>query len=255
MSAQPTDDRSPVRVRPHRGGGALACQRPVHPDAPRAAPTPSVTSFTSGVPASCSAAAVAWSTSTRPPLRSATTSTPLSADERATIEEREHVRKELDDVVRYASGVYRTHRGAGPEHVLVAGRMPEDLSIASPARIDAVRLTHEQTERLAHDADVSPIAEAIDKDVDLVVLNQLLEACPRASEVAADLAARLPDRGDARRRLRQRRIAARPHHAPQLEPVFSLEGRVLQLREPAQHARARGLALRWRSPASRPPTQ
>jgi hypothetical protein len=116
----------------------------------------------------------------------------LSAEESASIEEREHVRKELNDVVRYASGVYRSHRGAEPERILVAGRMPEHLSISCTARIDAVRLTLDQTNRLARDADVSPIAEAIGKDVDLVVLNQLLEACPRASEVAAELAARLP---------------------------------------------------------------
>ncbi|HEY1715413.1 MAG TPA: glycosyltransferase family 2 protein [Solirubrobacteraceae bacterium] len=117
----------------------------------------------------------------------------LAAGERATIEEREHVRKELDDVVRYASGVYETQRGAPPGRIVVAGRMPEDVSISSAARIDAVRLTHEQTLRLVHDSDISPIAEAISDDVDLVVLNQLLEACPLASQVAAELAARLPD--------------------------------------------------------------
>lgn len=118
----------------------------------------------------------------------------LSAGERATIEEGEHVRKELDDVVRYASGVYEAHRGTAPGRVLVAGRMPDDRSFSSPARIDAVRLTHEQTVRLAQDADVSPIADAITDDVELVVLNQLLEACPRASEVAEALAERLPEK-------------------------------------------------------------
>ncbi len=41
----------------------------------------------------------------------------------------------------------------------------------------------------------------------MVVLNQLLEACPRASDVAAELAARLPSRSPARRRLQQCRLA------------------------------------------------
>ena len=45
-----------------------------------------------------------------------------------------------------------------------------------------------------HEADVSPIVAAIGDDVELVVLNQLLEACPRAADVVAELAARLPSR-------------------------------------------------------------
>ena len=115
-----------------------------------------------------------------------------SAGERATAEEREHVRKELDDVIGYATDVYRAHRGSTPTRVLVAGRMPDDLGLGSPAQIDAVRLTREQTLRLVREADVSPIVAAIGDEVELVVLNQLLEACPRASEVVAELAARLP---------------------------------------------------------------
>ena len=117
-----------------------------------------------------------------------------SADGDATREDREHVRRELHDVLRYADGVHRAHRGASPARVLVAGRMADELSSASPARVDAVRLTREETLRLVHEADVSPIANAIADDVDMVVLNQLLEACPRASEVIAELAGRLPAR-------------------------------------------------------------
>jgi len=112
----------------------------------------------------------------------------------ASEEDREHVRKELDDVLRYATDVHRAHRGSSPARVLVAGRMAEDASTASSAHVDAVRLTREETLRLVHEADVSPIVAAIGDDVELVVLNQLLEACPRAAEVAAELAARLPSR-------------------------------------------------------------
>ena len=111
-----------------------------------------------------------------------------------TIEDREHVRKELDDVLRYATDVHRAHRGSSPTRVLVAGRMADHESTASPAHIDAVRLTREETLALVHEADVSPIVAAIDDDVEMVVLNQLLEACPRASDVVAELAARLPSR-------------------------------------------------------------
>ncbi len=114
--------------------------------------------------------------------------------ERPTAEERDHVRKELEDVVRYASDVYRARRGTAPKRVLVAGRMPDDLSMPSPPAVAAAPLTHEQTLRLVHEADVSPIVDAMSDDVELVVLNQLLEACPRASEVVAELTAHLPER-------------------------------------------------------------
>ena len=110
-----------------------------------------------------------------------------------TTEDRVHVRKELDDVLRYAADVHRAHRGASPTRVLVAGLMADDEGTASTP-IDAVRLTREQTLRLVNDADVSPIVAAIDDEVELVVLNQLLEACPRASDVVAEMAARLPSR-------------------------------------------------------------
>ena len=112
----------------------------------------------------------------------------------ATIEDREHVSKELDDVLHYATGVHRAHRGSSPSRVVVAGRMADDLSIAWPPHIDAVRLTREETLRLVHEADISTIVAAIGNDVEMVVLNQLLEACPRASDVVAALAARLPSR-------------------------------------------------------------
>jgi hypothetical protein len=110
----------------------------------------------------------------------------------ATVEDRGHVRKELDDVLRYASDVYRGHRGISPTRVLIAGRMADELSAASFDRIATVRLTREETLRLVHEADVSPIVAGMGDDVELVVLNQLLEACPRAADVASDLAARLP---------------------------------------------------------------
>jgi Glycosyl transferase family 2 len=118
----------------------------------------------------------------------------------ATIEDREHVRKGLDDVLRYAADVHRAHRGSSPARVVLTGRMPDNLSIpdalgvASSADIDVVRLTRDETLRLVHEADVSAIVAAIGDDVDLVVLNHLLEACPRAADVVAALAANLPSR-------------------------------------------------------------
>ena len=80
--------------------------------------------------------------------------------------------------------------------------IPEDLRMASSARVDAVRLTHDETLRLVHEADVSAIAAAIGDDVDLVVLNHLLEACPRAADVVAG-SRRVAGRGVTRRRLQQ----------------------------------------------------
>ena len=106
-----------------------------------------------------------------------------------TIEDREHVRKELEDVVRYATGLYRARRGSSPGRVLVAGRVPHDGGM--PPQTDAVQLTRDETLRLVHENDVSPIVAAMGDDVELVVLNQLLEACPRAADVVAELASHL----------------------------------------------------------------
>jgi hypothetical protein len=116
---------------------------------------------------------------------------PAGADG-ATVEDTEHVRKELDDVLRYADDVHRAHRGSAAARVVVAGRMPDELSVESSARVDTIRLTREQMLQLVHDADVSPIVAAIGDDVEMVVLNQLLEACPRATDVIATVAAQLP---------------------------------------------------------------
>ena len=110
-----------------------------------------------------------------------------------TIEDPEHVRKELGDVLRYASNLHRLRRGALPARIVVAGRIVDDLELGPVTRVDAVRLTRDETLRLVHEADVSPIVEAIDDDVDLIVLNHLLEACPRAAQVVAELAERLPN--------------------------------------------------------------
>jgi hypothetical protein len=117
-----------------------------------------------------------------------------SGAEGATIEDTEHVRKELDDVLRSANEVHRSHRGSSATRVLVAGRMPDELSGSSSAQVDTVRFTREETLRLVHEGDVSPIVAAIRDDVEMVVLNQLLEACPRAAAVVVELAARLPSR-------------------------------------------------------------
>ena len=127
-----------------------------------------------------------------PPAREVRDYFDVQAPGGATVEDREHIRKELEDVLRYATEVHRAKRGSLPARVLLAGRMAGEESIASSAHIDAIRLTREETLRLVHDADVSPIAAAISDDVELVVLNQLLEACPRAADVATELAARLP---------------------------------------------------------------
>ncbi len=112
----------------------------------------------------------------------------------ATDEDREHIRNELNDVLRYAIDVHRTQRGSSPRRILVAGRVPDDRRRALSPHLDAVRLTRDETLRLVNEADVSPIVAAIDDDMEMVVLNQLLEACPRASDVVAELASRLPSR-------------------------------------------------------------
>jgi LSD1 subclass zinc finger protein len=127
-----------------------------------------------------------------PPARELRDYFDVHAEGGATVEDRKHVRKEIDDVLRYASDVYRARYGRAPRRVLVAGRMPDDASSVMPPGVDAIRLTREETLQLVNEADVSPILAAITDDVELVVLNQLLEACPRAADVADQLAAHLP---------------------------------------------------------------
>ncbi|MGP0036357.1 MAG: glycosyltransferase [Solirubrobacteraceae bacterium] len=135
-----------------------------------------------------------------PPARELRDYFDVHAAGEATIEDREHVRKGLNDVLRYAIKVHLTHRGASPARVVIAGHMPDNLSIsddlsaASSADVAAVRLTREETLRLVHEADVSPILAAIGDGADLVVLNHLLEACPHAADVVAELAAGMPSR-------------------------------------------------------------
>ena len=67
-------------------------------------------------------------------------------------------------------------------------------TIAASAPVDVVRLTRDDTLRLVHEADVSPIVAAIGDDVEVVVLNHMLEACPSAADVVSELAAHLPGR-------------------------------------------------------------
>jgi hypothetical protein len=69
-----------------------------------------------------------------------------------------------------------------------------DLDVFAVEQTAGAPSLHEQTLRLVHDADVSPIIAAIGEHTDLVVLNHLLEACLRAADVVAELAARLPSR-------------------------------------------------------------
>ena len=77
----------------------------------RAARMPSVTFSTSAGLASSSAGAATSSSSTRPRASCTTTSTSRHRWS-ATVEDREHVRKELEDVLRYATEVHRAQRAA-----------------------------------------------------------------------------------------------------------------------------------------------
>lgn len=130
-----------------------------------------------------------------PPVREARDyfEIPPGSDD-STAEDREHVRKEFDDVLSCAMDIFRRHRGASATRLVVAGRMADEPSTAYAEQVDAIHLTRTEILELVHDADVTPIAKRISDDVDLVVLNQLLEACPRAADVVAQLAEKLPQR-------------------------------------------------------------
>ena len=132
-----------------------------------------------------------WSTSTRLRARSATTST-FAPGGGATIEDREHVRKELEDVLRYATEVHRAHRGLAPR----ACWSPVACltTWATRRRRTSTRSGSHATRRCdSYTRRTFLLSSRPSATVELVVLNQLLEACPRASEVVAELAARLPN--------------------------------------------------------------
>ena len=161
----------------------------------------------------------------------------------ATVEDRQHVRKELEDVLRYATEVHCAQRGSAPARVLVAGRLPGEESISSTAHVDALRLTRDETLRLVHEADVSPIVAAVSRR------RRAGRAQPAAGGLPTCCGRGHGARGApaapcvAGRRLQQHCLARGTHLAAQLGALLSLESRLFQLREPAQHARARRPAL------------
>lgn len=116
-------------------------------------------------------------------------------DSRAAERDRAHVRREMQDVLRYASEIFLERRGSAPRRVLLAGITTEGRDLApAPTDVRIIHLDQAQTSRLVREADVSPLVAAVGDDVEMVVLNQLLEVCPRAAEVVQQLADALPEK-------------------------------------------------------------
>jgi Glycosyl transferase family 2 len=90
--------------------------------------------------------------------------------------------------------VYGRKRGISPCKVLLAGRTPNESDRADNGTVDIFRFAHDEMLRLVHDADITPLLARIDDDTEIIVLNQLLEACPRASDVVGELARHLPEK-------------------------------------------------------------
>ncbi len=108
--------------------------------------------------------------------------------------DRELFRQELEEMVRAATERYEALRGHPAREVVLAGRtIDEGVSVGGGMRREAVRLTTDDARRLSSDGDVTPILTAITSDTSVLILNELLEACPLSASVVRQLAAALPD--------------------------------------------------------------
>jgi len=111
------------------------------------------------------------------------------AGRQLSAKDREHFQDELRGIIADAARTFRRRRGREPRRVLVAGRSVHGPPLAATVPTDVVRFTADELGRLVDDADIAPLVAALRDDTDVVVLNQVLEACPRALDVVERLAA------------------------------------------------------------------
>ena len=102
---------------------------------------------------------------------------------------------ELAEIVLRAASKFAETRQRQPRDLVVVGRtlVAGPIPAEGPVRARAVRLGPESTDRLSHEGDVTPILEQITEITDVLVLNELLEACSASAAVVARLVQALPD--------------------------------------------------------------
>jgi hypothetical protein len=104
-------------------------------------------------------------------------------------------RDELQSALQHVVATSEQRMGRPPRRIVVAGR-GTDLPLRHPpdVTLDVIAFSPDDASRLVREADIGPIEAALVPPPDVLILNQLLEACPRASEVVAKLAGVLPDK-------------------------------------------------------------
>jgi Glycosyl transferase family 2 len=108
--------------------------------------------------------------------------------------DREHFQGELRGIVADAAKTFQRRRGVPPRRALVAGRSICGEPLGAGVPTEVVSFTHDELARFVDDADIAPVVAALRDDTDVVVLNQLLEACPRVFDVVEKLAASVGSR-------------------------------------------------------------
>jgi hypothetical protein len=101
--------------------------------------------------------------------------------------------RDVRDVVTHASEVFARERGRPPRHVLLTGRtLPPDAGSRASIGAEVVHLDPEETQVLIADGDSTPVTRHVTDRTDILVLYELLEACPHAGTTIDGLRDALP---------------------------------------------------------------
>jgi hypothetical protein len=101
---------------------------------------------------------------------------------------------EVADIVKEAAAQFERRRGRTPRDIVLVGRVLDDTATPTGARaVKVIRFGLDETERLSRDGDVGPILQHLDEATDVLILNEVLEACPRGALVMSKLTSALAD--------------------------------------------------------------
>jgi Glycosyl transferase family 2 len=101
---------------------------------------------------------------------------------------------DLASLVQTAADQFEAMRGRPSDEIVLAGRTIEDGSSAfTDQGVRMVTLDDVEAERLAAHADIAPILRHVSPRTSVLVLNELLEGCPRSADVMRGLVEVLPD--------------------------------------------------------------
>jgi Glycosyl transferase family 2 len=126
-----------------------------------------------------------------PPMAAAWESLDVDRDgQHSRARDRELYRKFQSSMMDFGSEQFEHRRGRAPREVVLVGRTldPNDISPVEASGRVIARLTEEEARRTCEDGDASPIARHIGDRTDVLVLNEVLEACPSSATLIRNLA-------------------------------------------------------------------